>query len=237
MAFFGVMGKYVAGSGFEEIIFQAGICSSGSISGVISGKQYNRCWAIHEAFSEALERLFMEAYIPEVAGSLQDFARHQPGARDIISFLDEPDLCAYVRKYEELKRRCLEGDLGKTAQFWSTYMMMVDRQQKLHYAINTNNVQLRLQMWKVWLPMCFATNRVHYSRYGTYYVKSLEYLESTHPGAAEEIKKVVSVRRNTNAIGQAVDMAGEQSYMKSAKTAGKLSTRLSIINFQFITVA
>ena len=101
---------------------------------------------------------------------------------------------------------------------------MVDRQQKLHYAINTNNYNLRLLMWRKLLPLCFATNRVHYSRYGTFYVQTLEHLESTHPGAKAEIEENgVSVRRNTLGIGQAVDMAGEQSYMKSAKTAGGIS--------------
>ena len=98
---------------------------------------------------------------------------------------------------------------------------MVDRQQKLHYAINTNNYNLRLLIWKEFLPMWFATNKVHYARYGTLYVKFLEYLEDNHPGAKEVIEENgLSVRRNTLGIGQAVDMAGEQSHMKSAKTAG-----------------
>ena len=113
------------------------------------------------------------------------------------------------------------GDFGKTPQFWVMYMIMVDRQQKLHYAINTNNYSLRLLIWKESLPMWFATNKIYYARYGTFYVKFLEYLEDTHPGAKEEIEeKGFSVRCNTLGIGQAVDMAGEQSYMKSAKTAG-----------------
>ena len=102
--------------------------------------------------------------------------------------------------------------------------MMVDDQQKLHYAINTNDYNLRLLMWRKSLPLCFATNRVHYSRYGTFYVQSLENLESTHPGAKSDIEENgLSVRRNTLGIGQAIDMAGEQSYMKSAKTVGRIS--------------
>ena len=105
-------------------------------------------------------------------------------------------------------------------------MMMVDRQQKLHYAINTNHYNLRLLIWRKSLPLCFETNRVHYSRYGTFYAQSLENLESTHPGAKSERREwfIVSVRRNTLGIGQAIDMAGEQSYMqKSAKNAGGIS--------------
>ena len=65
MAFFGVIGKFIAGSGFEEIIYQSGLCSSGSIKMLLSGKHYNRCWWVHETFSEALERLFIKKYLPE----------------------------------------------------------------------------------------------------------------------------------------------------------------------------
>ena len=101
------------------------------------------------------------------------------------------------------------------------YMIMADRQQMLHYAINTNNYNLLLLIWKESLPMWFATNKIHYARYGTFYVKFLEYLEDTHPEAKEEIEeKGLSVRRNTLGIGQALDMSGEQRYMKSAETAG-----------------
>lgn len=42
MAFFGSIGKLMTGSGFEEIVYQAGLCTSGSMTGLISGKHYNR---------------------------------------------------------------------------------------------------------------------------------------------------------------------------------------------------
>ena len=72
---------------------------------------------------------------------------------------------------------------------------------------------------------------MHYSRYGTYYSKSLECLESTHPGAKEEIENLgLSVQRNTLGIGQAVDLAGEQTYMRNAKTAGMERTIVKMCN-------
>ena len=37
MAFFGCVGKYITGNGFEEVVLQSGLCKSGSISGVLSG--------------------------------------------------------------------------------------------------------------------------------------------------------------------------------------------------------
>ena len=41
-------------SGFEDVIFQLGICSSGSSNGVIKRTQYNRAWIVYSIFSEAL---------------------------------------------------------------------------------------------------------------------------------------------------------------------------------------
>ena len=219
-AYFGAIGTFVSGSGFEDILFQARLCSAGSLNGVLSGK-HNRCWLLHESFSEALIRLFQEQYVPEIPNSLINFAKHPPGTVDTEELLADPSIQAYLKYYVQQVKKCLNGEFGKTPQFWVMYMIMVDRQQKLHYAINTNNYNLRLLIWKESLPMWFATNKIHYARYGSFYVKFLEYLEDTHPGAKEEIaEKGLSVRRNTLGIGQAADMAGEQSYMRSAKTAG-----------------
>ena len=52
----------VAVSGFEDVLFQAGLCSSGCISRVMSGKHYNRCFRVHETLAEALERRFIERF-------------------------------------------------------------------------------------------------------------------------------------------------------------------------------
>ena len=61
-AYFGAIGTFVSGSGFEDILFQAGLCSAGSLNGVLSGKHYNRCWPLHVSSSEALIRLFQDMY-------------------------------------------------------------------------------------------------------------------------------------------------------------------------------
>ena len=55
----------MAGSGFEDAIFQTEVCSSGSLNGVLSGSLYNRCWTVNSAFAEALERLLLERFLTE----------------------------------------------------------------------------------------------------------------------------------------------------------------------------
>ena len=54
MEFFSTIGKFVAGSGFEEVVYQAELCTSGGIKGVLSGKHYNRSWMVHESFLKQL---------------------------------------------------------------------------------------------------------------------------------------------------------------------------------------
>ena len=47
MSFFKVIDDIIAGSGFEDIAFQSGVCSSGSLLAVLSGTPYNRAFNVH----------------------------------------------------------------------------------------------------------------------------------------------------------------------------------------------
>ena len=62
---FAVLGMLIEGSGFEDIAFQSGISTTGSLNGVIAGTHYNRCWKIHQHFAEALERLLFKGFCNE----------------------------------------------------------------------------------------------------------------------------------------------------------------------------
>ena len=130
-----------------------------------------------------------------------------------------------------LKETCLKGNFGKTTQFWMMYTDLVDRQRKLHFAINDNGFSLRLLMWKKSLPLCFATNRENYSR--KLLMKLLECLESTHPGAKEEIENIcLSVRRNTLGISQTVDLAGEQMQKRQVHN-GIMYAAFSVFRYMY----
>ena len=63
LMFFPVIRSYLECSGFEEIIFQATLCTSGCIKGIMNRKHCNPCWMIHEAFAQAVEQLFAEEHL------------------------------------------------------------------------------------------------------------------------------------------------------------------------------
>ena len=52
------------------------------------------------------------------------------------------------------------------------------------------------------------------------YVEQMKNLKRYYPGATEEIESFCSLKRNSLGIRQAIDLVGEQTYMKSVKTAG-----------------
>lgn len=60
---FTILGTIVCGSDFEDVVYQANICSTGSLNGVLAGSHYNRCWTVHSNFAEALERLLFKRFL------------------------------------------------------------------------------------------------------------------------------------------------------------------------------
>ncbi len=220
MAIFGTIGKLIGGSGFEEIVYQAGLCTAGSIKGVLSGKHYNRSWMVHECFAEAINRLFSEAFVGDVSQDLQDQFTEEVNGVQVQVAVNSP-FCVYREQYNDVKQRCLLGEFGLTPQYWMIYQNAVERQHKLHYSINTNDYNLRLQCWRDSLPYFFSMNKQNYARYGTFYCRQLQHLHETHPGAKEELlAKGLFVCRNDMNIGQSIDGAGEQTYMQRSKTTG-----------------
>ena len=74
--------------------------------------------------------------------------------------------------YKELKSTGLNGDFGKTPQYWLSYSSMINQIQMLHMAIKTNDLSLKIKCWNDLLPLCFTTNRVHYARYTAHTIHS-----------------------------------------------------------------
>ena len=146
MAFFGIIGCFVKGSGFEDVIFELGLCSPGCINGILSGKQYMRCWFIHEAFSEAVTRLFFEQF---VLNNIPDTLKRKlsESYQSIFDLVKQTDQKELFLKLDDSIATAVNGSLGKTAQYWMKYVQLVDRQYLLHYAIKTNNFNVRHSVW------------------------------------------------------------------------------------------
>ena len=219
---FGVIGKLIAGSGFEDVIFQSNVCASGSLEGVLAGSHYNRCWIVYSPFYEALERLLFMRFIDDHHIQLpEDFKQTENVDFSIHNIIEKHnDLLA---KYFQFKDEVRSGILGKTAQFWvMNFMDLMEIQFRAHLAVQENDYVLRHQAWKAYLPYYCSTNKVNYQRYGGFYVATLENIDNLYPGNKELLSRNgFSVQfQNKYLLRTAVDQRGEQTLNPDAKVAG-----------------
>ena len=56
---FGIVGKMISSSGFEDVLYQANLCTNGGINEVLSGKHFNRSWVIQEMFFRNVRKVFV----------------------------------------------------------------------------------------------------------------------------------------------------------------------------------
>ena len=113
---FKVIGCFVTNSGFEDVVLQASVCSSGSLIGVLKGSHYNRGWTVHNNVSEALERLLLKRFLQDIEPTVIDELRtaatsDQPN--DTFSFK------LMSARYQAFKQSVRRGDLGKQLGFGS----------------------------------------------------------------------------------------------------------------------
>ena len=159
---FGVLGKVISGSGFEDVIFQSGLCSSGSLKGVVSGSHYNRCWTVHSHLGEVLERLLFEKFLTTI-NEIPKVFEERPRCRDVKEYfealVEDEGVHELLDQYMKFEEDVRSGIHGKTSQFWLLYYLDIMRNQHLiHFAVQTNNFLLRLHGLKRVLPLMYNNN-------------------------------------------------------------------------------
>ena len=75
-----------------------------------------------------------------------------------------------------------EAEKKPTFALWLNYIQMVEVLLMFLRATRENHWDLHLSAVRSMLPWFFATDRVHYARYGTVYWLEMLCNETTHPG-------------------------------------------------------
>ena len=63
--------------------------------------------------------------------------------------------------YRNYRDNIKNGSLGKTAQFWITYMNLVKMQHTIYTALS-NDFEMRRFCWEYFLAFYFALSKVNY---------------------------------------------------------------------------
>ena len=74
-AYLKAIGKKMEGTGFADILIEAGLIGNFSLKGVISGKQYERCLHCHKIVLESLERMLLDRCL-EMNETTLDLPQH-----------------------------------------------------------------------------------------------------------------------------------------------------------------
>ena len=152
---FNVLGSSVCSSGFEDITFQANICSTGSLNRVLACS-HQSCWAVHSNIAEALERLSFKRYlsIHDKSDVMKQLVRKTFVCSEAIKkLLEIPGLIILLEGYGYFKNCVRYGHHGMTSQFWLVhYPNFMSRQHLLHSAVQLNSLLLRLHGLKAALP-------------------------------------------------------------------------------------
>ncbi|GFR86956.1 hypothetical protein ElyMa_006065400 [Elysia marginata] len=139
------------GSGFDDIVVEAGICASGSIEAVLKGKHYNRAIRVHCVKLEALERLLFFSFeqnkrmtkLIQEARDASEEMNSDPLKHDTI--IDSDAISHLYAQYCHYKEEIRRGTYGRTPQFWKQYMDKVWILLRFSRAIKTNNLDLYMR--------------------------------------------------------------------------------------------
>ncbi|KAK3107392.1 hypothetical protein FSP39_013623 [Pinctada imbricata] len=227
-AIFHALGKHMAGSGFAEVVIESGICASGSVDRVLSGKHYNRALRVHRIMLEALERTLLSKFL--TMNSTNQVARDLLStlvcdlSPSILTIVENSEECKTLfHEYNEFRVSVLDGDLGKTAQYWMSYMNSVWEILSFIKATKVNDLDLHISSLNNLCSLLFAYDQPNYARYLPVYMLSMYNLEESHPLVATALRQdhgFSVARSNIPATRNSVDITIEQTINRHAKSSG-----------------
>ena len=109
---------------------------------------------------------------------------------------------------------------------------MMRNQLQYHTSIQENNFDLRTASIEFWTPFYLYYNMQNYGRYGLPYVQVLKNIEKLYPGLKELlVSSGLTVQsQDRYPLRTAIDMRGEQTLNRDAKTSGGVTQFASSIS-------
>jgi len=226
-SYMGALGKMMAGSGFEEVLIEAGACASGSINQVMNGSHYNRAMRVHKLMVDALERLLLNEFTRHSPIEVNEMFEFEtlaacPSFESLIEVMSSTPCITFLEKYSSFKDAARNGDLGQTGQFWMAYHDSVWILLSFLEAVKENDLQLYLTSLRAMCALMFSSDHLHYARYLSVYHTELVNRINANPEVLQLLQTYgISVSRSVvPGCRNPIDLTIEQTVNRSAKTAG-----------------
>ena len=247
-AYLKMVGKKIDGSGIADIFLEANLVGSGSLSGVLNGKNYSRSMHCHKVLVESLERLLLSKFAQDHQApwshlseqsikQIEDFIV-SPSETSLEAIWEVECLREYITEYLTYRDSARKGALGKTCQLWVSYMDHIWLVLQLQQAVKLNDLMLYSQCLTTMADLFFSFGGQNYARYLTYFSLFIANIETSHPGSTELLERgAFSVARSFIPGNRCdVDKTMEETFMKHSKShqgAGGSSAGLSGITTNY----
>ena len=188
MSYFGSVGYLIDSSGGPEILVDADVLASGSLTGFLKGKHFNRCKRLHLLFATALQVLHFKNFLEEFGPISQELAtrmdelKRSPGPAMLECIEGLQEYKYLMESYEHSVQQTLDGEHGNTARFWMTYITLVKAYLMLSCACRTSDVDLFVYALSQMCPVFFAASHQNYARWMVRYCLRLLNIDNTHLG-------------------------------------------------------
>ena len=164
-----VAGHKCRGSGYAEILLEAELVTSGSLSGVLSGKSYAKSLFCLKTVGEAMERLLFERFVEEENVHVSDPAAllslvQSCNRRTLETALTDPPTLSILQKYSSYEEQVRRGSLGKTSTFWMSFIDHVRLIMMFLLSIKTNNIDVFHKCNGDMAQLFFAYDGPNYAR-------------------------------------------------------------------------
>lgn len=217
MSYFKAIGKVINDCGLSTIMIESEILASGSVSGFIEGKHFNRCKRLHPMMALGLQILHFRSFLKQkniqISDDIIEEIERLQNCQTSSFFIHNESLKDLCNEYAIYEQQTLNGDHGKTAQFYMIYIKLVHHYLQLSRSIRIGDFQLYLDTLPKIINLFFVLNHQNYAKWGVQYHYNLTKVPTTHPGLEEDFQRgFFGVKRTNKPFSrQPIDLTLEQT--------------------------
>ena len=105
-----------------HVVLEAKLISTGSVTGVTDGKNWDTAMNTHKSILEALERLLyetsLETHEPLLREKTTELLKITTTKSKLTELLSSHDVFQHISEYQPFREAVHHGELGETGQFW-----------------------------------------------------------------------------------------------------------------------
>ena len=227
----GCLGKYLKGSGAENILIESGIFGVNVIDSVLSGKNYVRSLKGLQLLKESFARLQWVAFFKEGDNidKYQEQLKNIAHLRCKISQKLREESLMQLKEFETKSEGLIHdfddfvsenSEESETFRYWSNFILLMSYVENLIRSDREGNWPLQLQSIQNLLPLFAAFDSTNYLRWCSLYLEDMYRLPNTAPTIHQAFMEGKFVIKQTPGRFKAVgaDMALEQTINRSQKS-------------------